>query len=343
MENLSLHIEYLLLRHDCVVVPGIGAFINIYQAPEFDTATGKITPMMREVRFNGAVRSDDGLLSNSYARKYQVSYREGAELLRQDIEMLRESILTDGETTLGHIGTLRMEEGGALRFIPMRTAAQMARDLGFLTVPFKSEPVKGNKPEEEPTEESAPVQEEKEISEEKPTPAKVRNLDFERNYYIPVNKKGLRVAACLLGLIFIILASIHLPQSDADKKIERASVVPTEKIIDTARQVIKAEKEKPVPAVAVAHTDTLPTVTDKDSYYLIVGTFVTLEEAESYKENNSRDGYTLTVVPSRKLYRVSAKASPDKQELLDELNSDRFRKAYSEAWIWKKETSENTK
>ena len=86
MENLSLHIEYLLLRHDCVVVPGIGAFINIYQTPEFDTATGKITPMMREVRFNGAVRSDDGLLANSYARKYQISYREGAELLRQDIE-----------------------------------------------------------------------------------------------------------------------------------------------------------------------------------------------------------------------------------------------------------------
>ena len=28
MERLSIHIEYLLLRHDCVVVPGFGAFIN---------------------------------------------------------------------------------------------------------------------------------------------------------------------------------------------------------------------------------------------------------------------------------------------------------------------------
>lgn len=343
MENLSLHIEYLLLRHDCVVVPGIGAFINIYQAPEFDTATGKITPMMREVRFNGAVRSDDGLLANSYARKYQISYREGAELLRQDIEMLRESILTDGETTLGHIGTLRMEEGGSLRFIPMRTAEQMARDLGFISVPFKSESIKENKPQYKPEENLTPVVEEKENIDKNPVPVKVRNLDFERNYYIPVNKKGLRVAACLLGLIFIILASIHLPQSDADKRIERASVVPTEKIIDTARQVIRIDKEKPVPTVAVNHKDTLPAVADCDRYYLIVGTFVTSEEAESYKENNSRDGYELTVVPSRKMYRVSAKASLDKQELLDELNSDRFRNAYSEAWIWKKETSQSTK
>lgn len=343
MENLSLHIEYLLLRHDCVVVPRIGAFINIYQAPEFDTATGKITPMMREVRFNGAVRSDDGLLANSYARKYQISYREGAELLRQDIEMLRESILTDGETTLGHIGTLRMEEGGSLRFIPMRTAEQMARDLGFISVPFKSESIKENKPQYKPEENLTPVVEEKENIDKNPVPVKVRNLDFERNYYIPVNKKGLRVAACLLGLIFIILASIHLPQSDADKRIERASVVPTEKIIDTARQVIRIDKEKQVPTVAVNHKDTLPAVADCDRYYLIVGTFVTSEEAESYKENNSRDGYELTVVPSRKMYRVSAKASLDKQELLDELNSDRFRNAYSEAWIWKKEPPQGRK
>lgn len=345
MENLSLHIEYLLLRHDCVVVPGIGAFINIYQAPEFDKATGKITPMMREVRFNGAVRSDDGLLANSYARKYQISYREGAELLRQDIEMLRESILTDGETTLGHIGTLRMEEGGALRFIPMRTAEQMARDLGFITVPFKPKSItfKDNKPQKEQKEDLVSVHEVKEKPEESNTAAKIRNLDFERNYYIPVNKKGLRVAACLLGVIFIILASIHLPQSDADKRIERASVVPTEKIIDTARQVIRTDKEKPVPAVAVNHKDTIPAVTDSDRYYLIVGTFVTSEEAESYKENNSRDGYELTVVPSRKMYRVSAKVSLDKQELLDELNSDRFRNAYSEAWIWKKEPLEGRK
>lgn len=343
MENLSLHIEYLLLRHDCVVVPGIGAFINIYQAPEFDTATGKITPMKREVRFNGAVRSDDGLLSNSYARKYRISYREGAELLRRDIEMLRESILTDGETTLGHIGTLRMEEGGTLRFIPMRTAEQMARDLGFITVPFKSESVMENKPQNKPEENLTPVVEEKENIDKNPVPVKVRNLDFERNYYIPVNKKGLRVAACLLGLIFIILASIHIPQSDADKRIERASVVPTEKIIDTARQAIRVDKGKTVPTAAVAHNDTIPTVTETDMYYLIVGTFVTSEEAESYKENNSRDGYGLTVVPSRKMYRVSAKASSDKQELLDELNSDSFRKAYSEAWIWKKEASQTTK
>lgn len=343
MENLSLHIEYLLLRHDCVVVPGIGAFINIYQAPEFDSATGKITPMMREVRFNGAVRSDDGLLSNSYARKYQVSYREGAELLRQDIEMLRESILTDGETTLGHIGTLRAEEGGTLRFTPLRTAGQMARDLGFITVPFRTVSEKEEKIQKKQIENPVPAHDETEESEENPDIAKVRNLDFDRNYYIPVNKKGLRVAACLLGLIFIILASINLPQSDADKKIERASVVPTEKIIDTARQVIKTDKDKPVRTITASANDTITDVTENDRYYLIVGTFVTSEEAESYKDNNSRDGYALTVVPSKKLYRVSAKASVDKQVLLDELNSDRFRKAYSEAWIWKKETGQSTK
>ena len=69
MYNLSLHIEYLLLHHDCVVVPGLGAFINVRHAAYFDAVTRVWHPMTREVRFNGALTHDDGLLSSSYARK----------------------------------------------------------------------------------------------------------------------------------------------------------------------------------------------------------------------------------------------------------------------------------
>ena len=46
MERLSIHIEYLLLRHDCVVVPGFGAFINARSEARVDSESGQVYPMM---------------------------------------------------------------------------------------------------------------------------------------------------------------------------------------------------------------------------------------------------------------------------------------------------------
>lgn len=77
MERLSIHIEYLLLRHDCVVVPGFGAFINARSEARVDSESGQVYPMMREVRFNSALVHDDGLLAGSFARKYRVPFAEG--------------------------------------------------------------------------------------------------------------------------------------------------------------------------------------------------------------------------------------------------------------------------
>ena len=104
MERLSIHIEYLLLRHDCVVVPGFGAFINARSEARVDSESGQVYPMMREVRFNSALVHDDGLLAGSFARKYRVPFAEGREMLRKSIESLRRTMASDGEVTIGRLG-----------------------------------------------------------------------------------------------------------------------------------------------------------------------------------------------------------------------------------------------
>ncbi len=140
MYNLSLHIEYLLLHHDCVVVPGLGAFINVRHAARFDSVRRVWLPMTREVRFNGALSHDDGLLANSYARKNSVSFAEGRELLRRDTMQLREALESDGEITLGHLGILRLEEE-TVSFQPQQSAAQTARFMGYTAAPvFRQAP-----------------------------------------------------------------------------------------------------------------------------------------------------------------------------------------------------------
>ena len=59
--------------------------------------------MMREVRFNSALVHDDGLLAGSFARKYRVPFAEGREIAPQEHRILRRTMASDGEVTIGRI------------------------------------------------------------------------------------------------------------------------------------------------------------------------------------------------------------------------------------------------
>ena len=70
MINLARHIEILLLEHDCVVIPGIGGFITNAEEARFLEQEWQMMPPYRTVRFNQALKSNDGLLVQSYMNIY---------------------------------------------------------------------------------------------------------------------------------------------------------------------------------------------------------------------------------------------------------------------------------
>jgi len=372
MENLALHIEYLLLRHDCVVLPGLGAFINVYEAPVFDFKAGVITPMRREVRFNPVLRTDDGILANSYARKNAVSFREGSTMMTQAISLLSDTLLLDGEATVGRLGIIRREAEGNLRFLPFKSAERIARDMGICKIhlkkneeeeadSFESQRIRETSPFGNPaTPETvaAGTESEGETSAAKTDSldSRIRKMDFERNYYIPVNKIFAKACACLL-VIAIFALTYFIPTSEKNKTEERASVMPIEKIIDTAIQQTKnisdalsksktngseelREPEETDPAEEKPADGILPSLpyseVDSDSYFLIVATCTTCDEAMKFAAHHVAAGYDLQVVESTKKCRVSAATSKDRGKLLEIMRSQEFKKLFPEAWIWKK-------
>lgn len=118
MESLQLHIEYLLTRHDCVIVPGIGAFIATETEARIDFENGTITPRRREISFNSSVVSDDGLLSHSIARRNHISFEDAHRQLLAMTEKLRGDLQQEGEVSLGMVGKLLMDSEGYISFRP---------------------------------------------------------------------------------------------------------------------------------------------------------------------------------------------------------------------------------
>lgn len=339
MYNLSLHIEYLLLQHDCVVVPGFGAFINVRHAAWLDNERRVWIPMTREVRFNTALCHDDGLLAGSYARKSGMTFHEGREMLRRDVDQLREALENDGEITLGDLGILRQNEG-SMMFIPQQTSEQTSSVLGYMPAPtVKQAPAPAIEKDIETVTESAAGLEE--TTQEENLPAKkrkVRVFDTEKNYYIAINKIFARTAAIIL---LIAAVSLSLLPTHEKPHVDEASVVPAERIIrNTATRLNPSESNV---ASATKENDAVKTdsVTEEEGhhrYHIIVATFRNPSEADEFIRQNEGTGYALRTVNTKTMSRVSAISSDDKAELQSHMMSSEFRMRFGEAWIWEEKS-----
>ena len=76
MIELSKHIECLLLRHNCVIVPGLGGFVTQYVPARYVPEEELFFPPFRSVGFNPRLTLNDGLLVQSYMQAYDTSYPE---------------------------------------------------------------------------------------------------------------------------------------------------------------------------------------------------------------------------------------------------------------------------
>jgi len=59
-KDISAYIRELLFRHDCVIIPGFGAFIGNYFPSQVDRNDGLFYPPSRRITFNRHLTGNDG-------------------------------------------------------------------------------------------------------------------------------------------------------------------------------------------------------------------------------------------------------------------------------------------
>lgn len=134
MISIIEHIEYLMLRHDCVVVPGLGALIAHHTAARIDPELGCIFPPRRSVTFNPALTHNDGLLASSVARRHGMGYEQAVQAVAESVAAMRQQLRQEGETGLGHLGLLSLNAEGMTVFEPYEGATLAPRYAGLSAV-----------------------------------------------------------------------------------------------------------------------------------------------------------------------------------------------------------------
>ena len=130
MFDLAAHIEYLLISHDCVVAPGLGAFL-VHETPAYyDSEHCRFNPPMRSLGFNAAVTINDGLLAESVARRERVSLDEARVRVESAVASFRSQLEQSGTLPVGNIGMMTMQDG-ALLFEPSVAPAPLMRYMGL--------------------------------------------------------------------------------------------------------------------------------------------------------------------------------------------------------------------
>lgn len=369
MTPLALHIEYLLLRHDCVIIPGLGAFVAEYVPASIDDACGLIIPPLRKISFNPVIQQNDGILNESIARKEQTTSEEASILLESYINDIERSLRTIGEYSIGNLGRLVYnDDSRSIEFLSRLSSVKRA-EAGGNPVARLSEEDAASGPSELITDKSAEeiaslvettltddtpqINEGVSIGKNKDKNAADSNENTElpphtylkllsdKNYYLPINKIFARCAAAFIIIAAIAVSFIVPPAYNSNDEV-KASLNPVESLSSRSAIATKIDSERITGNVSdperadskLPDEETEIMIEESPSgQYLIVATFKNLDEAISFIEQRNGGDYPLQVVSGKSLWRVSA-GHGDYSTLRTILNSSEFRAAFSEAWIW---------
>ena len=116
--NLVQYAKELLYQYECVIIPGLGAFLTQPVAVRIDREKGIFFPPGKVLSFNGLLTHNDGLLANYIAMRKSISYENALQEINEEIVKLRANLDLQNPVILSGIGELILNSEQKIGFIP---------------------------------------------------------------------------------------------------------------------------------------------------------------------------------------------------------------------------------
>jgi nucleoid DNA-binding protein len=208
MQAINFHLAYLLTKHECVIIPGFGAFIVSPEASYKDKESGIFSRPASVLGFNPDIRHNDGLLASSLSKEKNISYKDATLLINQYVTRLVDRLNTTKSVTINWLGDLSLSPENKILFTPAARLSCNAAHYGFINFYF-------------------PRLEEIRLEEK----------ENNRGILIPFNRRTFMragsVAAAVLALFFI-----STPLNDSQGRLQNASLL---SFISNAQPVLAEE------------------------------------------------------------------------------------------------------
>lgn len=114
--NLEKHINTLLYSHDCVIVPGFGAFLGHKNSSYIKD--NSVYPPSKKIGFNSSLNKSDGLLIQTYSQANFLTFEEAQREIDTQISFWKNHLEKNSTLILNELGTFHKNSSGKLEFTP---------------------------------------------------------------------------------------------------------------------------------------------------------------------------------------------------------------------------------
>src|SRR5690606_31218180 len=129
--KIEHYISRLLYRHDCVSVPGFGAFLTEYQSAQLLEGSHGFYPPKKRLSFNAQLRHNDGILANHIALSENTTYEAAVAAVANEVAIWKNILEVNGRFTLKNIGELSLNADGNLEFSASDNINYLTQSFGL--------------------------------------------------------------------------------------------------------------------------------------------------------------------------------------------------------------------
>lgn len=295
MFSVIEHIEYLVTLHDCVVVPGWGAFIANYSASSYDAEAGMMSRPRRSIGFNASVSHNDGLLAQSLVRREGINYNEAMKFIADSVTTFRQQLAMDCEVSMGRLGYFRRNEGRFIEFVPFYHSDGTDQFFGLNDMEIKD---------------VTTLEQDMALADE----TAVAIVPKERNLFI---RKASRIAASVAVLIGlgVVLTTPMIVNRDHQNLASMAPAVSAPKA-----QQLNVTVEQGVSSQGIRMVTTQSRIAsvgnESGRYYMVIATLRNQQELDAFKNSNPSLVPYMKVLKYKKFMCVYVARSDDSNTLM---------------------------
>ncbi|SHF70263.1 Sporulation related domain-containing protein [Salegentibacter echinorum] len=303
--KIAKHIQDLLYRYECVILPGFGAFLSQKEPATINEETHTFFPPKKVVSFNSQLRKNDGLLANYIAQVQQVSYNEAIKIISSFVKKLDNSFQKDGKVELENIGIFYYAEE-KLQFEPFEQVNYLTDSFGLDSFQSAAVSRETYKEQVEELEEKAPI------------------------HFTPNRRKApayLKYAA--IGLVALGISGFVGLNFYSDQ-VSQHNIAEQEQAQEQLQQQIQQATfviDNPLPAV------TLKVAKETGNYHIVAGAFRVEENAKKKVLELKDEGFKARLIGANKygLHQVVYASRESRRDAINLLN--KIRRSHEGAWL----------
>ncbi len=137
MYTLETGIVELLMKHNCVVVPGFGGFIGKKIPAKIDISNGILNPPSKQFLFNINLIENDGLLVHYISAKSATEYQNAEKFISESVHIWRKDLEKGKPVLIPKLGALQKNVNGIIEFEQDKDANLLLNSFSFMLVADK--------------------------------------------------------------------------------------------------------------------------------------------------------------------------------------------------------------